>query len=121
MSTFIDTGSPNTNICSVELEKIGLSLKHLIDKDDFKPILLGGAKHKGHVLRTPVEFKFKCGKEIISLNSPTVYVLLPFRGDKIGIKQSRGIPNIIGVDFLQHHNLGLYFNPSKNIAYLEKD
>jgi hypothetical protein len=64
---------------------------------------------------------FKSGQEVITLEPPEVYVLLPYSDDDRSAQQSANLPNIIGVDFLVHHDLGLYFNPSKDIAYLSDE
>jgi len=121
VSAFVDTGSPTTNISLIEFDKVGLSVNSVIDREDFKKLSIGGAIHKAHPLHTAALFKFKSGQEVITLEPPEVYVLLPYSDDDRSAQQSANLPNIIGVDFLVHHDLGLYFNPSKDIAYLSDE
>ncbi|MDD5778706.1 MAG: hypothetical protein PHU95_04590 [Candidatus Thermoplasmatota archaeon] len=121
LSAFVDTGSPTTNISLIEFNKVSLPVSSVIDKDDFKRISIGGATHQGHPLHTPVEFKFSCGDEIVALEAPSVYVYLPFGEGRRSLHNSAHLPNIIGVDFLVYHKLGLYFNPSRGTAWLSDE
>jgi len=68
---------------------------------------------------TDVELVFKDDKgDIVKFEMPSVSVLDPIA--KKPVEEYKGIPSVIGVDFLRLHKMALYLNIHKNIAFLER-
>ncbi|KAA0002566.1 MAG: hypothetical protein FE044_02770 [Thermoplasmata archaeon] len=122
INAFVDTGSSHTSIALSQLLKRGINVGGVIDKNDFEEIMIGGAKHKGHPIKERFDVRFRTqDNKTVHLKPPKLYVYLPYTENKEGWALSYSLPSIIGVDFLIHHNLSLYFNPSKKVAWLEKE
>ncbi|MCD6573833.1 MAG: hypothetical protein J7K95_07040 [Thermoplasmata archaeon] len=122
VNAFVDTGSNHTSIALSQLLKRGINVKSIIDENDFTEIMIGGAKHKGYPIKERFDIRFLTqNNKTIHLKPEKLYVYLPYHENKEGWAMSYSLPSIIGVDFLIHHNLSLYFNPSKQMAWLERE
>ncbi|MCD6481684.1 MAG: hypothetical protein J7L31_05375 [Thermoplasmata archaeon] len=122
VNAFVDTGSGHTSISLSQLLKRNINVESIIDRNDFEEIMIGGAKHKGYPIKEKFDIRFRTeDNEIVHLKPQKLYVYLPYTDNKEGWGMSYSLPSIIGVDFLILHNLSLYFHPSKQIAWLEKE
>lgn len=122
VNAFVDTGSSHTSIALSQLLKRGINVKSIIDENDFVEIMIGGAKHKGYPIKERFDIRFRTqDNKIVHLKPQKLYVYLPYIENKEGWTMAYSLPSIIGVDFLIRHGLSLYFNPSKGIAWLEKE
>jgi len=120
LKAFIDTGSGTSNIAIPPLNKKRVNISSIIDSN-YKDVMIGGAMHKGHLINIPIEFIFRTDDDQkVILKPHEIYVYMPYTDSKHNKKMSYSLPSIIGVDFLKQHNLSLYFNPSKKLAWLEK-
>jgi hypothetical protein len=71
------------------------------------------------MLMTNVELFFKDDRgEIAKFEMPSISVLEPIT--RKPAEEYRGIPSVIGLDFLRIHKMALYINIDKSIAFLER-
>lgn len=80
--------------------------------------LAGFRFFKYNIKNASFSFETQDGKSI-SFNLKDLGILVPTKINKKTLKDVEPIPSIIGNDFLEDHNLTLFFNPSQKITYLE--
>lgn len=56
----------------------------------------------------------------ISFQVRNLGVLVPTKINKKILKDVEPIPSIVGNDFLEDHNLALFFHPTQKVTYLEE-
>lgn len=122
ISAFVDTGSPFSCISMKDIRRMTIPIKSIIKKEDYRILYIGGRTVKGYAIHTKVEFLFvdENGQKH-NLTPKTLYLLMPTKEDEKSMRLFLHLPNILGVDFLLDYKLGLYFNPSKNIAWLDME
>ncbi|MHC4670843.1 MAG: pepsin/retropepsin-like aspartic protease family protein [Planctomycetota bacterium] len=114
---FVDTGSPQSLIGDADVLKINIPTRRL----DFKePALIGGIMISlAEIKNVILHFKgkdFETGKETpVVIKNSTFHVAKNLRTEK---RTSYANPSIIGTDFLEEHNMQLFFDPSENVAFL---
>jgi len=114
----IDTGSPWTVISPYDALQLNIPTRVLTPAEDYATILLAGNSFM-RLLLDNVGLRVKNEKGKVSqFNLSSIGILYPPK--KASSKQFKGISSILGTDFLNSKKLGLYFNPSKNEAYLSK-
>lgn len=114
--SLVDTGSPWTVITPSGACILKISTKTLSLPPDYPTITFAGLTFKRYMLKN-VNIILSDGKSnIFSFPTKQVGVLEPTK--KIDLTK---FPEqlLIGCDFLEDNNLGLYFNPSNNVAYLQ--
>ena len=83
-------------------------------------VKIGGFTYELKRIRE-IELHFKTEEEKLeTITLPEFSVLAGTKKDAAGIQEANTMPSLMGTDFLLKNKLALYFNPSKNIAYLEK-
>ena len=64
---------------------------------------------------------FKTEEEKLeTITLPEFSVLVGTKKSNEGLQEAYSVPSLMGTDFLTINKLALYFNPSKDIAYLER-
>lgn len=122
ISAFVDTGSPFSCISMKDIRRATIPIKSITKKEDYRILYIGGRTVKGYVIHTKVEFIFVSENgQKYNLTPKTLYLLMPTKEDEKSMKLFLSLPNILGVDFLSEYELGLYFNPSENIAWLGRE
>ncbi len=112
----IDTGSSSTVLSPSDI----LSSRMPISKMQSGPsVRLGGLTFFNHSLG-PASMTFKTEKnEPFKADLPNIGALVPTKLDQKTRDEVKLYPSIIGMDFLEHQRLALYYNPSAKIIYLE--
>lgn len=114
VSFVIDTGSPYTFFSERDAEKLKIPLKEL--ETDKRLIGLGGKPFELLFFRHgKFNFRTEEGK-IHSISWP-----IRLRNYAEQQKYREELPSILGTDFVKENKLALFYNPSKDIAYLEKE
>ena len=114
---YVDTGSPETFISQSDAFRLHVPMSSLPFLRNAK---IGGSTYELKRIRE-IELKFKTEEgELESITLPEFSVLEGTKRDIKGLQESNSVPSLMGVDFLTVNSLALYFNPSKNTAYLEK-
>lgn len=118
----MDTGSPWTVLTPSGSKLLNLNEHQLskLDKpDEYPNVLLGGNKFYRRLMKdVTLYFRDIHGKPI-NFDPDEINILEPMTEIKEEMLQL-DFHIIIGVDFLKEFNLGFYFNPSNEEAYLEK-
>ena len=113
----IDTGSPYTFLSEKDAERLKIPLKEL--EPDKKLVGLSG-KPFDLLLFRQGKFNFKTGTgAIYTINWPIR--LRSYAEQQKYIYAPEELPSIIGTDFIKENKFILLYNPSKNIAYFEKE
>ncbi len=111
---FIDTGSPKTLIGEMDALKLRMNTQRINFNDD---AYLGGTKIFIGEIKDKVQLYFKTQGASIPFTPAKFYV-------SKGMLKIAGVeypsPSLLGIDFLIENKLALYFNPSENVAYLER-
>jgi hypothetical protein len=111
---FIDTGSPKTFIGEQDAIKLQMRLSRI---DYTERARMGGTSISIGEIKEDVHLYFKTDKESIPVKPERFYV-------SKGMWTRDGItspnPSILGYDFLLENGFALYYNPSENVAYLER-
>jgi len=114
----VDSGSPWTALAPMDSQFLRIPIKTLRKAQEHPKILFAGDVFR-RLLLTDVELVFKDDKgDIVKFEMPSVSVLDPIA--KKPVEEYKGIPSVIGVDFLRLHKMALYLNIHKNIAFLER-
>lgn len=118
IEALVDTGSPWIAITPKDALRLNISIKHLRKAPQYTTVMLAGIKFWRYLLKgVSVHMKDEKGG-IISIALPSISVLWPTQ--KKLPKGTKNIPSILGSDFLTTAKLSLHFDPSKQIAFLEK-
>jgi len=114
VSFVIDTGSPYTFLSERDAEKLKIPLKEL--ETDKKLIGLGGK---------PFELLFfRHGKFNFRTEEGTIHSIcwsIRLRNYAEQQKYREELPSILGTDFIKDNKFVLYYNPSRSIAYFERE
>ncbi|MCS4540944.1 MAG: hypothetical protein HY929_01265 [Euryarchaeota archaeon] len=113
----VDTGSPWTSITPYDamMLKIQEPLKRATD---YPEILFAGQKF-WRLLLTDVSLRLKDETEnVVAFDLPSITILKPTK--KISSEEFKGIPSVLGIDFMSMKELYLHFNPNKGEAFLGK-
>lgn len=118
MWAVVDTGSPVTFMSEGDAKK---NTNIPIGRFEYKKnITLGGATFKlFEMVDVTIGFMNDEG-QLEKIKVPSFFVGKSTQTTKKGILESLNTPSIIGTDFLKDYKLALYFNPYKNVAYLER-
>jgi len=119
IEALIDTGSPWMALAPKDLLRLNISRKHL--QKPRKHIIISFAAHKFNrfeLRSVSVRMKNEKGG-IVTFNLPSISALWPTK--KKWPDEIKHIPSVLGTDFLTTTKLGLHFNPSKEIAFLETE
>lgn len=115
----IDTGSKVTFLNVKDVEKMQIPASNL---PFFRNADIGGVAVALHELD---KVTIRCGTDadsrIALVEEKRILAAVGLRKNKEDIQKTRLMPTILGTDFLLQNKLALYFNPAKNIAYLEKE
>lgn len=117
IEVLVDTGSPWIAITPKDILRLNISIKHLKKATKYVTVSLGGHKFWRYQLRGTVHIKNEEGK-VIDVNLPISMLWPTVKKWPNVIKH---IPSILGSDFLRVGKFSLHFNPSKEIAFLEKE
>jgi hypothetical protein len=114
VSFVIDTGSPYTFLSERDAEKLKIPIREL--ETDKRLIGLGGKPFELMFFRQG-KFNFRTEEGIIhSISWP-----IRLRNYAEQQKYREELPSILGTDFIKDNKFVLYYNPSGNIAYFEKE
>lgn len=116
VEALVDTGSPFTVLSTVDALKMRMPIKKMRKGDSVS--LAGFRFFRYHIKNASFTFKTQ-DDQPISFDVKDLGILVPTKIDKKTLKDIEPIPSIIGNDFLEDHNLALFFNPSQKITYLE--
>lgn len=119
VEALIDTGSPFTVLSTVDAIKFRLPIKSKKMQKGFGVSLAGFRFFKYNLGKASFTFK-TANEDSICFEVQNLGVLVPTKINKKVLKDVEPIPSIVGNDFLEDHNLALFFNPSKKITYLEQ-
>lgn len=112
----VDTGSPWTAITPHDAMKLTISTSALKVDTKYPKIMFAGDKFWRLILPdVGLRIRDETGKTI-TFDLPSISVLSPMR--KIPPEEFRGIPSVLGNDFLNTKGFYLHFNPSKGEAFL---
>ena len=114
--TLIDTGSPWTSITPYDAMMLKIPLSVLKPNRKYPYVLF--ASHKFERLSlTHITLRLKNDAgEIVSFDLPSISVLKPTK--KISLDVFKGIPSVLGIDFININKFQLYFDPSQEESYL---
>lgn len=118
VEALVDTGSPWIAIAPRDILKLSIPIKSLQKATHFPEVSLAGHKFWRFLLRdVSVNIKDEKGR-IIKINLSSISALWPTK--KKWPDEIKHIPSVLGSDFLTTTKFALYFNPSKQMAYLER-
>jgi hypothetical protein len=118
LEAFIDTGSPETTLGVKDVRTLHIPIKSLPSE---AISYVGGSTTRLHSLGN-VTLYFKDERnEPVKLDFPKIFVAEPLEHDEKTLSIFSTIPSMIGTDFLLINGFSFYFNPSKGIAYFEKE
>ena len=114
----VDSGSPWTSLAPMDSQLIGVPVKILKRAENHPRVMFAGDVF-WRLLMTNVEIYLKNEDgEIVKFEMPSISVLDPVA--KKPAEEYRGIPSVIGLDFIRIHKMAFYMDINKNIAYLER-
>ena len=112
----VDTGSPWTAITPHDAMKLAISTSALEVDTKYPNILFAGEKFRRLILEdVDLRIRDEAGKTI-TFDLPSVSILSPTK--KVPPKEFKGIPSVLGDDFLDAKGFCLHFDPSKGDAFL---
>ncbi len=112
----VDTGSPWTTITPHNAMKLNIPTSALKVDTKYSKIVFAGNKFWRLILpNVGLRIRDETGKTI-TFDLPSISVLKPTK--KIPPEEFRGIPSVLGNDFLNIKGFYLHFNPSKEKAFL---
>ena len=117
IEALVDTGSPWIAIGPRDALRLNISIKHLRKATEYTTVALGGYRFWRYQLRGTVRLRDEEGR-IISIDLPSISVLRSTK--KKPPEGMKDIPSVLGSDFLTIGRFHLHFDPSKQIAFLEK-
>lgn len=113
----VDTGSPWIAITPRDILRLNISIKHLKKVTEYAIVSLASHKFQRYQLQgAGVCIKDEEGK-ITSVKLP-ISILWPTK--KKWPDEIKDIPSVLGSDFLTVGEFCLFFDPSKQIAFLER-
>jgi len=111
----VDTGSNATFIGEEDFAGLQISMDTLHKEEAFK---MAGSEYN-LLLGKEGTLLFKTNEnKTTRIDLPNIPVAKTTSKKASGIE---GIPSILGTDFLEKNKFALYFNPNKDIMYLEKE
>jgi hypothetical protein len=117
ISALVDSGSPWTSLAPLDSKMLNVPIKALRRATNHPRIMFAGDEF-WRLLMNNIELYLKDQNgEIVKLELPSVTVLDPIR--KTPAEEYRGIPSVIGVNFIRIHKMALHLDLNKNIAVLE--
>jgi hypothetical protein len=112
----IDTGSPYTFLSEKDAARLKVPLKEL--KPEKKLIGLGGKPFEILSFRQG-RFNFKAEEGMFTVNWPIC--LRSYAERQKYIYSPEELPSILGTDFMKENKFLLFYDPSKSVAYFEKE
>lgn len=114
---YVDTGSNETFISQSDASRLQAPVNTL---PSLRHAKIGGSTYELKGMKeADLYFRTEENKaEKISL--PEFSVMVGTKKTAEGIEEANSIPSLMGIDFLLINKLALYFNPSINVAYLER-
>ncbi len=113
----VDTGSNVSFISYKDALRLNMPFTALKFREHMH---LGGTNFNLCEIRD-VELSFEGENGIERMPLKTFGVATTTKKTKEEIEYAKQIPSLLGLDFLRSAGLALYANPSKNIAYLERE
>lgn len=112
---YVDTGSPQTLLSDQDVKRINFPTRNL---DFNKTSLIGGTSIAiADVGRVTLYFKTDDGKTWTY--KPSKFYIS--QSKRSGKHSNPYYPSVLGTDFIEENKFKLVFDPSKNIAHLEKE
>lgn len=114
--TLVDTGSPWTAITPYDAMMSNVPIPALKRAIDYTELVFAGHKF-WRLLLSDVSLRLRdeTGK-VAPFDLPSITILDPTR--KISPEEFKGIPSVLGTDFIDTKKFCLHFNPSKGEAFL---
>lgn len=117
ISFYVDTGSNETFISQGDALRLHVPVNSL---PSLRHAKIGGSTYELKRIKE-IELRFKTEEELETITLPEFSVLVGTKKNNEGLQEANSVPSLMGTDFLTINKLALYFNPSKGIAYLEKE
>lgn len=114
----VDTGSPWTAITPNDAFLLKIPIKALSKDDEFPTIQFAACKFWRLLMKNISVHIRDDARKVIAVNMPSTTVLEPMK--TIPPEEFKGIPSVLGCDFLTINKLSLHFDPAKKVAFLEK-
>jgi hypothetical protein len=112
----VDTGSPWIAITPHDAMMLNIPFPALKKATEFPTIVFAGHKFQ-RLLLTDVALRARNETgEIVTFDLPSISILSPTK--ETPLEEFKGIPSVLGADFLNTKGLCLHFNPSKTEAFL---
>ena len=115
----VDTGSPWASITPDDAMKLNIPIFALKVDTKYPSIIFAGDKFRRLILPDVSLMIRDETEKTITFNLPSVSVLSPTK--KIPPEKFRGIPSVLGTDFINTEGFCLHFNPSKKEAFLSSE
>lgn len=112
---FVDTGSPISFLSGDDAIRLNFPM-HILDFTK-RGVLMGQSIMLAEIKNVILSFINEKG-EHIEIKPPIFYISKGLRRGKEAIPY---YPSVLGTDFLDSCKLALYYNPSKNITYFERE
>lgn len=115
----IDTGSSVTFLNVCDAHRLRISAQNFPFK---RHVQIGGGSLALHELgEVTVTCRDEIGGSVRLIDCQPLPVAVSLRRGEQDTQTAQSMPTIIGTDFLLQNKLALYFNPSENVAYLERN
>jgi len=114
----VDTGSPWTALTPEDTLKLNIPIKSLHKAEKFVRVGFAGSSFWRCLLPDVTIYMKTDTGETAKFSLPSISVLLPMKGK---LQKFKGIPSVLGCNFITSEGFKLCFNPSKNVAFLEKE
>lgn len=116
--TLVDTGSPWTAVTPMGITMLNISTKTLSKADKYTRVRFADYTFNRLLINAAGISMIDENKKSVFFDMPSISVLDCTK--KINPNKFKDTPAVLGCDFIDYHGLSLYFDPSKKIAYLEK-
>ena len=116
LMVLVDTGSPWTAITPFDAMILNVPIRSLERATDYPEFVFGGYKF-WRLLLSDVSLRLRdeTGK-VVTFDLPSITIMNPTKS--ISVEEFKGIPSVLGADFINTKGFCLYFNPSKGEAFL---
>ncbi len=115
LSAVVDSGSPFTTISTRDALSFGLPIKHWQSGELTR---LAGNRFYKYELEADAAFRTADNKTFHCRHN--FRVLIPTKIDEATIREVQPIPSLIGTDLLEDNKFAFVFDPSSELAYLER-
>lgn len=105
----VDTGASTTSLIEEDVKRLKIPYASL-KKVDQPPVGISGRVHEAYEIKR-VSFKCRSSDGLFKTNLPLIYALK---------NTPKGIPSLLGTDFIDNNSLKLICSPSENSGFYKK-